>query len=227
MVQSLQDPKRYRGYVLTLIGWQKLQACIQALELRTGVHQSARAIATRIQLAEPDGIHPMTVRKLLRGQQGVDRRSLDQVFRALHLVLEAEDYAHANLANSRKIVAFNQRSSKARFKESLEKGSPLSEAHFYGRVEERSQLRQQIILERCRMIAVLGAAGIGKTALVKNLTLELDPRFECIIWRSLHHAPSLVETLTSLLQSLHEKLGSNPQLPTTIAGLMTHLFFQL
>jgi hypothetical protein len=97
MFQTISDSKRYRGFVLTRVGRQKVQDCIHRLECRTGIHQGARAIAERVQLAEPDGIHPMTVRKILRGQQGVDKRSMQHVFTALQLSLEVGDYAHANL----------------------------------------------------------------------------------------------------------------------------------
>jgi hypothetical protein len=64
---------------------------------KSSIHQGARAIAERVQLIEPDGIHPMTVRKILRCQQGVDKRSIQSVFAALQLLLEVGDYAHANL----------------------------------------------------------------------------------------------------------------------------------
>jgi hypothetical protein len=97
MFQTIQDPKRYRGIILTRAGQQKIQDCIQRLERKTGIHQGARAIAEHVQLVEPDGIHPMTVRKILRGQQGVDKRSIEFVFAALQLSLEIGDYAHANL----------------------------------------------------------------------------------------------------------------------------------
>jgi hypothetical protein len=100
MLQALADAKRYRGYVLTPIGRQKIQESIHQLEMKTGIHQGARAIAERVQLIEPDGIHPMTVRKILHGQQGVDKRSIHYVFAALQLSLEVGDYAHANLFNS-------------------------------------------------------------------------------------------------------------------------------
>jgi hypothetical protein len=76
MAQAFQDPKRYCGFVLTPMGLQKLQAGIQALEQKIGFRQGARAIAERVQLNAPEGIHPITVRKLLRGQQGVDKRSI-------------------------------------------------------------------------------------------------------------------------------------------------------
>jgi hypothetical protein len=100
MMQALKEPQRHRGFILTSNGQKKLRDCIQVLERKTGIHQGARAIAERVQLSEPDGIHPMTVRKILRGQQGVDKRSILQVFAALQLSLEVGDYAHANLFSS-------------------------------------------------------------------------------------------------------------------------------
>jgi NACHT domain len=223
MVQSFPDSKRHRGFVLTLLGLQKLQARIQVLEIKTGVHQGARAIADRVQLIEPDGIHPVTVRKLLRGEQGVDKRSLNQVFEALHLSLEAEDYAHVSLVHS-KILAFAKPPAKIYLEGSLgKKILPLAETHFYGRTEERSQLRDQVLTEQCRLVAVLGAAGIGKTSLVKKLTVEVESSFECLVWKSLYPAPTLAETLENLLRSLFEQLDRDMQMPTTVAGLMAEL----
>jgi hypothetical protein len=106
MMQALQAPKRYRGFLLTARGWQKLQEQIQRLEGQTQVRQNARTIAERVQLSAPEGIHPMTVRKILQCQQGVDRRSIEQVFEALSLALEEGDCAHANLLQTQPIPDF-------------------------------------------------------------------------------------------------------------------------
>jgi hypothetical protein len=106
MMQTLQAPKRYRGFLLTARGWQKLQEQIQRLEGQTQVRQNARTIAERVQLSAPEGIHPMTVRKILQCQQGVDRRSIEQVFEALNLTLEEGDCAHANLLQTKSIPDF-------------------------------------------------------------------------------------------------------------------------
>jgi hypothetical protein len=70
MAQALREPKRYRGFVLTSNGRKKLRDCIRGLESNTGIHQGARAIAERVQLIEPDGIHPMTVRTMVRTELG-------------------------------------------------------------------------------------------------------------------------------------------------------------
>ncbi len=227
MDQALRDAKRYRGFVLTPIGHQKLQNCIQALELKTGVHQGARAIAERVQLIAPAGIHPMTVRKLLRGQQGVDKRSIHQVFAALQILLEVGDYAHASLDSS-VIVEFPERPEPVRRRQVLgQDPATFPSPDFYGRVEERSQLRQQILVEQSRLIAVFGAAGMGKTTLVQQLIGEVEPAFDCFVWKSLHHAPPIAETLTDLLQSMRGQLGNDMPLPTTSEGVMTGLLRQL
>ena len=220
MVQALRNSKRYRGFVLTPIGLQKLQGGIQQLEAQTRVRQSPRAIAERVQLAEPDGIHPMTVRKLLRGQQGVDKRSICQVFAALQLLLEVGDCAHASLLDASTIVEVLEHPAKHLHEDGLEAGT----THFCGRIEEKSQLQHQVLVERCRLVGVLGVVGIGKTALVQEFAAE-QQEFECVIWKSLHHAPTIAAMLTSLLQSLVAR--SPDPLPTSVEGLITYLLKHL
>ncbi|PSB15691.1 NACHT domain-containing protein [Phormidesmis priestleyi ULC007] len=221
MVQALRNSKRYRGFVLTSIGLQKLQKSIQQLEAQTRVRQSPRAIAERVQLAEPDGIHPMTVRKLLRCQQGVDKRSICQVFAALQLLLEVGDYAHASLSGARAIVEVLEHPAKQLHSDVAGRDTA---SHFCGRTEEKSQLQRQILVERCRLVSVLGVAGIGKTALVQEFTAE-QQEFEYVVWKSLHHAPTIAAMLTSLLHSLVER--SPAPLPTSVEELITSLLKHL
>lgn len=107
---SLQNPRRYRGFVLTTAGYQKLQQGLQQLERQTQVKQNARTLAERVQLSSSEGIHPMTVRKILQCQKGVDRRSIEQVFTTLNLSLTEGDYGHtallqdSHLSRTRKVI---------------------------------------------------------------------------------------------------------------------------
>lgn len=80
---------------------------------------------------------------------------------------------------------------------------------FFGRKDELAQLQQRVE-ERCRLVAVLGMGGIGKTAVAVKLAERVQPRFERLIWRSLRNAPPIEVLLTDLLQSLsngHESVA--------------------
>ncbi len=54
---------------------------------------------------------------------------------------------------------------------------------FYGRTSELKILRKWLIEERCRLIAVVGMGGIGKTALSLRCAKNLQHEFEFVIWR--------------------------------------------
>ncbi|MBE9127898.1 MULTISPECIES: NB-ARC domain-containing protein [unclassified Coleofasciculus] len=71
--------------------------------------------------------------------------------------------------------------------------------HFYGRTQELSQLEQWITIDNCKLVAIVGIGGIGKTALTLALTDRIQEEFDCLIWRSLVYEPSLLTLLDSLL----------------------------
>lgn len=75
-------------------------------------------------------------------------------------------------------------------------------AAFVGREAERAQLRRWIVEQRCRVIALLGLGGLGKTLLATRLARDLAPTFELIYWRSLRDAPALSEWLAGVLDFL-------------------------
>ncbi len=61
-------------------------------------------------------------------------------------------------------------------------------ASFHGRVQELTTLTSWTLSDRCRVVALLGQGGIGKTALAARLAQDLASRFACIFWRSLRNA---------------------------------------
>ncbi|GET35530.1 NB-ARC domain-containing protein [Microseira wollei] len=71
---------------------------------------------------------------------------------------------------------------------------------FYGRQQEIATLEQWILHDRCRLVAILGVGGIGKTALSAKFVSEIADNFEYVVWRSLRNSPPLEEILTELIQ---------------------------
>ncbi|MEO0455909.1 MAG: NB-ARC domain-containing protein [Cyanobacteria bacterium P01_A01_bin.114] len=100
MKNAIQTPQRYRGHLLTLSGQQKLLAQLEQLERQTAIRQSPTRIAEQVQLTHPEGIHAATVRKILRGTAGVDKRSIKRTFESLGLTLGPDDSVHASLYQS-------------------------------------------------------------------------------------------------------------------------------
>ncbi|WP_051470192.1 AAA-like domain-containing protein [Fischerella sp. PCC 9605] len=87
--------KRCRGFVLSFVGLQKLQAKLSQFETEKGYKWTQQAISRQTQLVEPQGLHPTTIKKIVYSQIGVDERSLQILFQALGLELEPQDYSLA------------------------------------------------------------------------------------------------------------------------------------
>lgn len=87
-------------------------------------------------------------------------------------------------------------------------------AVFYDRRQELEQLEEWIVKDHCRLVAMLGMGGIGKTHFSVKLAEHIEDEFEYIIWRSLTHAPKLQQILTNLLQILTN--GQETDLPASV-----------
>ncbi|MGD2181444.1 NB-ARC domain-containing protein [Lusitaniella coriacea] len=102
---------------------------------------------------------------------------------------------------------------------------------FHGRERELETLEEWILEDRCRLIAIVGIAGIGKTRLVRggigktDLSLQLTRRvrgeFECLIWRRLLNAPPPEAILSKSIEFISE--GKETHLADTTDGLVTQL----
>ena len=71
---------------------------------------------------------------------------------------------------------------------------------FCGRNIELNLLEKWIEKDRCRLVALIGMVGIGKTFLATKLAKKVEKQFEFVIWRSLHNYPSVQKLTTSLIK---------------------------
>lgn len=82
------------------------------------------------------------------------------------------------------------------------------------RLSELTTLNQWVLQDNCRLIAILGMGGMGKSTLAVHLANQLKEQFDRVIWRSLHQAPSITDQLDKLLSLWH----SGAQIPATVDG---------
>ena len=88
-------------------------------------------------------------------------------------------------------------------------GEAIDVSKFCGRTQELATLREWILGSRCRVIALLGMGGMGKTALSVKIAEQLQGEFDYVIWRSLHHAPTFSEKMADVLKILSQQQITN------------------
>ena len=99
----------------------------------------------------------------------------------------------------------------AGYKKRQDWGEALDISVFYGRTEELTQLKTWTMSEGCRLVALSGMVGMGKTTLALKLAEEIQEKFEYVIWRSLNHAPSF----PSFISDLEKFFSDEPKRNTT------------
>ena len=92
---------------------------------------------------------------------------------------------------------------------------------FYGRTEELTTLKQWIGSDNCRLVALLGSAGSGKTTLSVQLASQLQNEFDFVIWRSLRSTPAPSDFLADLIQLFSNQ--QRPDLPADLNGKISRL----
>jgi Tfp pilus assembly protein PilF/DNA-binding CsgD family transcriptional regulator len=88
---------------------------------------------------------------------------------------------------------------------------------FYGRKTELGTLKQWIIKDNCRLVALLGMGGIGKTALAVQAVRQCQHDFDVVVWRSLRRGIALNELLDDLIEALRPE---DKEFENSIASLL-------
>ena len=196
---TISKPRRHRGVVLTLTGFAKLAAAKSQLEIAENFGDSEALLlsADRITFeawGERTELNSRTIARIFGCTEGVDKRSLVQLFRVLNLKLEKGDYTEAKPQrdNSTGEIVDTR----------IDWGEVVDVPVFYDRTAELVQLEYAILVEGTRLLAILGMGGIGKTALAVKLAEQINCHFESVIWRSLRNAPPVQEIVADLLQFL-------------------------
>lgn len=112
-------------------------------------------------------------------------------------------------------------------------GEAVDVEGFRGRETEIQELEEWIVGDdtlRCRLVAVLGMGGIGKTVIAAKIAKKVQPEFDYLIWRSLRNAPPLEEILTQILRLLpidaedSLKVSENDKIVLLIEFLRKHRY---
>jgi len=205
--------KRKRGTILTIQGLNKLENAIKTKEYSE--NNGKRFTLDNLSIQTELDSH--TLCKIFNCNIRVDKKSLVKCFKAFNLVLEADDY---------------QSPLQPQIQPDGDYGLAPDVFVFYGRTAELATLNQWIQVNRCQLIMVLGMGGMGKTSLIAKLmagftnsTDSSSSEFQYVIWRSLHHAPTVEETLIDLIHILSDQKAINlPKSPDQlISKLMQYL----
>jgi WD40 repeat protein len=211
---DLLKPKRSRGVILTREGWQKFQQAKLALEIL----EKAGNKFTLEELSDRTGLTTVTLGRVMSCKEAVDKRTLVSLFMSFNLELQKSDYVNPN-QNLEEPLEVQVTPKRQDLKEAI------CVSVFYGRIEEIAKLEQWVLEDRCRVVALLGMGGIGKTSLAVKLATQIQDRFEYVRWISLRDAPPVETVLAQAIQFVSDE--QEIDLPESIGERISRLLFYL
>ena len=196
---SQNTKTRSRGVVLTPTGLRKLRQARSRREEQENFGERY----TYEKLSELTNLDLATVKKVLAAEEAVDKRTLEKFLIAFKLKLTKEDYVKP-LRHRRQ-----------------DWGGAISVDRFFGRINELTTLSDWVISDRCRLLALLGMGGIGKTTLSTEFARQNEHKFDCVIWKSLRDAPPIAEIIDRTIEFIAKAEIS--ELPVRLGDKITLL----
>jgi WD40 repeat protein/transcriptional regulator with XRE-family HTH domain len=102
-------------------------------------------------------------------------------------------------------------------------GEAPDTSDFVGRADEMTLLRHWVLDERCRLVALLGMGGVGKTSLAARLAEDVAPSFERVYWRNLRDSPPVSEWLAGGIGFLSDQQVVPPAAESERMALLLQL----
>jgi len=90
-------------------------------------------------------------------------------------------------------------------------GETIDVPALYGREAELAALEQWVLTDRCRVVALIGLGGIGKTSVAINFARHVAPQFEAVCFRSLRNAPPFRPLLDTLIHVVSAQQATSPE----------------
>ena len=197
--------KRNRGVLLTKQGLARLEKARSTWEHEENYGERC----TYEKISELTNLDINTIKKILSGREKVDKRSLEKFYLAFGLKLDEECYTKFN----------------PKIRESW--GEALSIEHFFGRTTELETLTTWLVTDSCRLIAIQGMGGIGKTTLSIEFANQIKGQFDCVIWKSLRDAPPANRIVAELIEFVSAGKETEETLPKRFGERITKLIEHL
>ena len=89
-------------------------------------------------------------------------------------------------------------------------GDAPDASRFYGRSETLKQLENWVCSEQCRLVAISGQGGIGKTSLTVKFVTQIQNQFDFVVWRSLRNPVAIEIMLADLIECVSDQQENKP-----------------
>ncbi|MCC3456343.1 MAG: NACHT domain-containing protein [Microcoleus sp. PH2017_29_MFU_D_A] len=197
---NVPKARRDRGRILTDKGWKKIW---DAIYLKFTDRPSLQTISEQtdpgLNRNSPSFVSTDTVSNILNRRAPADTAKMESLFASFGLRLESDDRTSGDISGNLAPAPTPQ---------TRQNCSELPDiSGFFGRREELGFLKNWISGDRCRLVAIFGMGGIGKTALCAQLAKQIQNEFEFVIWRSLSNQPSCQDLAAGLIQFICDCQG--------------------